>query len=554
MRNYFAIALFLSLPAAAQTIASVTNGFDQNNTVLAPGALFTVYGSGLGPPQFFAPPPPYLTAQGPYAIVLSNSEGQETRAFLYSLFESASTGILPSTLAPGLYQVSVISGSSRSRPFPVRVAERAFSLATRLGNGRGPAFATLENRMVTMVAPAKPGDVVALIGTGLGASPGRDDQPDAQPLSAEVDVLIGKTTVRAEAAGRGSLGAGVDQIRFTMPADAEVGEGCYVPLRVRVNGAWSNYVSIPKTNEGTRCEHPLGLSESILRRIDNNELLILGSFGLRRNFVDVAIPSATVSGRTFVASGRFSAGRHAQLLETAGRPEGSALPPGECSSSTSSVVFDRVPNLDELVLSLTSSRFNLTDSTLDGGARAVVTTPSSLTLAINNNQGILLGGLDETDPIQSGSIAPGEWQVQWPGGAHIAPGRATLTVNDADPVQWDAPFDVINANEALPLKWAYKGTPAETGVTINGVFLAPGQATAVEIGAFTCRASGTEFTVPKEILSAMPVSASGRALIRLEGRSAATAFAAETRVTNGTLDYGNFAQFFTLMRVRPYAR
>src|SRR5690606_13295011 len=91
-------------------------------------------------------------------------------------------------------------------------------------------------------ASARPGQVVVLWGTGLGAVDGGDDRPPGETgavvdlqASSQVEVWVGGArATNILYAGRSPGFAGLDQINFIVPPDAA--RGCYSPVWIKVKG------------------------------------------------------------------------------------------------------------------------------------------------------------------------------------------------------------------------------------------------------------------------------------------------------------------------------
>ena len=549
--------LLVAAACAAQVVTGVANVADARNTVLAPGALFFVSGTGLGPSQTFRIAPPYPAAIGPYSIALrSIATGTETLMLLYSVQAGGTVAIVPSAVPVGDYELIYIAGTTRSRPFPVNVAKRSLSVFTLSGDGTGPAQASAAGKAVAFLNPVKPGQQVTLVGTGVGATPGSDPRADARPLEVDVQVLVGKKSVETVAVSRSGVSAAIDEIRFVMPDDAEVGEGCYVPVRVKVEGAWANPVTLAKANQESKCAHPLGVSETVLRKLDADADLVLGNFSLTRRSIDIDVPNRQETRKTLFALGRFFLGDGALLLSTNGREDASGLAENECTVAAASFNNTANQSIDEVMLNVVNSRPVFREATpLDGGSLAQVTTPAAVAirLPLISQDGTLLGALDESDPAQGSAITAGEWKVEWVGGTQLAAGRATLAVAETEPLVWAQKLGTIDATAALPLEWA-KSDAVTSKVAVFGLFLAPGGGNTIAFATFSCRPTGRAFLVPESVMARMPAAESGRAWIGLSAFGAGAPFTVDYRNGLGQSDFARFAQEFVLVNVREYKR
>lgn len=137
--------------------------------------------------------------------------------------------VLPCGAAPGEARIS--AGRS-SEPF--LVANQNFQLFTRNLRGFGPAVA--ENlgeegpRLNSLVAPASPGQAVALWGTGLGLCDGTADR--------DLTVWIGGRVAPVLARQRVEEIPGAERLIVLVPFRAPL--GCFVPVAVRSGGEFSS--------------------------------------------------------------------------------------------------------------------------------------------------------------------------------------------------------------------------------------------------------------------------------------------------------------------------
>jgi uncharacterized protein (TIGR03437 family) len=94
-------------------------------------------------------------------------------------------------------------------------------------------------------APAKPGQVVVLSLTGMGAVA----DPDAAGVP--VAVTVGGVPAERVHASRGADFTGVDHLYFTVPAGVPF--GCQVPLDISAGGVAANATAIAVTADGSPC-------------------------------------------------------------------------------------------------------------------------------------------------------------------------------------------------------------------------------------------------------------------------------------------------------------
>src|SRR6185503_2243051 len=102
----FVLAIFASILAAQPSIDSggVLN-VSSSQPVLAPNAVFVIYGRNLGPATIvIASPPNYPTTLANTSVTFTNVlGGAGINAFMYYTLAGAVTGVLPSSIQPGTY-------------------------------------------------------------------------------------------------------------------------------------------------------------------------------------------------------------------------------------------------------------------------------------------------------------------------------------------------------------------------------------------------------------------------------------------------------------------
>jgi uncharacterized protein (TIGR03437 family) len=105
----------------------------------------------------------------------------------------------------------------------------------------------------TAASPAKPGQIVVLWATGLGAIAGADNVPPGAGdfTGLPVSITVGGLPAQRLYAGRQPQFAGVDNIYFTVPSG--VAYGCAVPLAITAGGFAANATYIAITADGAAC-------------------------------------------------------------------------------------------------------------------------------------------------------------------------------------------------------------------------------------------------------------------------------------------------------------
>jgi uncharacterized protein (TIGR03437 family) len=225
---------------------------------LAQGAFFSIYGSDLGPEQFVqAGRYPIPTTLGGATVTFTQGN---TRRDAYLVFVSRGqiNGILSSDFPLGDALMTVSYNGRTSPPAPVRISRTDLGLFFQRIDGRDIAIAqnvasATDYPLNTVETPAKPGQIVILWGTGLGAIARADNvAPGGGDMPVAVEITVGGKQARRLYAGRQPETAAVDNVYFEVPADAPF--GCFVPVQVNAGGANANPVVIAITADGRPCQ------------------------------------------------------------------------------------------------------------------------------------------------------------------------------------------------------------------------------------------------------------------------------------------------------------
>ena len=138
-----AVGLFALSWAAAQPVISGIRNALGSQTTLAPDSVFAITGTNLGPSTLALPDGQnYQDSLGGTSISFTPTDGGSPipARMVYSMSTQVS-GLLPSSIAPGTYAVTVAYQSQTSAAQNVTVAARSLVLASADGSGNGPAQA-----------------------------------------------------------------------------------------------------------------------------------------------------------------------------------------------------------------------------------------------------------------------------------------------------------------------------------------------------------------------------------------------------------------------------
>jgi len=245
-RTFTATARPALAPAPAVPAAGVVNAASYRQA-LAPGAIFSIFGTGLAVGTEAAGTLPLPTMLASAQVLF---DGKPT-----ALFYASPTQInaqVPFELAGAVttqLQVSVTGSLSPPVVVPLSPAAPGVFTVSQDGKGSGVVLHGLTSAPVTTANPARPGEVLTLFATGMGAvqpfvPTGRPALP--QPLSVTtnpVAITLGSASARVLFSGLAPGFAGLYQINFEVPAGSTLGDA--VTLNVTVANASSNPVVLP---------------------------------------------------------------------------------------------------------------------------------------------------------------------------------------------------------------------------------------------------------------------------------------------------------------------
>jgi uncharacterized protein (TIGR03437 family) len=458
---------------------------------IAPGSLFVIFGTGLGPATLQqAQAYPLGTALAATSVRIG-----ETPAYLVYTSATQVAAIAPSALRPGTYPVTVTFNNQTSGAVSIPVVTTDFGVFTRNAAGYGQAAAQTvilpEGSVQTLglAASVRSGEPVVLYGTGLGAIAGAaDDQaPGARRTTVTVEVAVGGRVLAPDYAGRSPAFAGLDQINFTLPF--ELGTGCYIPVGVRANGRLSNVVSIPVARAGRDCDHPFRLSRDILQRLDLNGTAFVALSIMERN--KSASGGSEGAGIGFA---EMDPNDIEAFVNPVSDPYDASGTPGTC-----------VPrNVDQNLTVPTRPRVSR-PRFLDAGATVRLEGPAfSMELRRTPLSGYgenLAGG----PGMPAAVLREGTWTFSGSGGSEI--GAFRLAVALAEPLTWTNPQTSVDPAQALRIEWTGGGSDP---VQIQGSAGMQGPS-GITFGSFICtaRAEDGSLTIPREMVASLPLGGTG---------------------------------------------
>ena len=249
--------------AAAQNITSIANAASLTPAPLpagglAQGAIFSIIGTGLGPGDPANGSLPYANSLGGVSVEITQG-GTTVSAYPIFVWANRVDAILPSNTPAGPVSITLTYNGVDSAPAFATVVATNFGAYSTHGESGGRGVILVQSsasdpgvQNSTQVT-ATPGQMVTLIGTGLGPIDGPDnDIPPAGDLSVPLQVLVGGATATPLHAGRVVNQPGKDQIQFVVPAGAPA--GCNTPVQVVTGGSvYSNVVTMSIGPKGQPC-------------------------------------------------------------------------------------------------------------------------------------------------------------------------------------------------------------------------------------------------------------------------------------------------------------
>lgn len=502
---------------------------------LAPDTVFVIFGSNLGPASIALGTAPGYPANlaGTSIAFTPTAGGPAIPATIVYTVSSQVAGLLPSSIAPGAYNVQVTYNSLTSAPQTVTVVVRSFGIATANSAGTGTAQATIANingglsltRFTTgsvgfggytwTLGPAHPGDTLVLWGTGGGADPANDSGGSSgdQTAAGNFIVNVGGRQITPLYAGTSSGYPGLWQVNFTLPTD--IVPDCFAAVQVSGGGELSNAVNIPITASGqTSCTDP-GSSATLLGKLDSGANITVGAFAIAKLTSGTGITQETASGAVFDYS------------------------PAEWITLNSGPLFAACRVYDR-TYPVGGKDPGSPDSNLDAGSRLPLAGPGLLA-------GFALSTLaTATGPVYSnspslGTLTAGTYTLTGSGGTQVGSfSTSTLFPASFTATNWDS-ITLVDRTKPLAFNWNGSGFDQVAILVSSAVRSGSTQ----HITTIDCTVPGApgSYSIPAAALAYLsPVASSGTSFgaISLQAISAPGKFTASL-AQGGQLDMGIFS-------------
>jgi uncharacterized protein (TIGR03437 family) len=475
--------------SAAPSITGVANAAANIpfNYPIAQGAIFVIYGSGLGPVNISVASSPFQSTALSGTSVSVTVGGTTVNALMYYTSATQVAGLLPSNTPTGSGTWTVTYNSQTSAAITHGVGPNSFGIFTVDSSGQGAAIVTYPD--YSLVSPVKatncggpnttcgaanPGDTLILWGTGLGAVNGNDASGAGlgQNMS-NIPVMVWMGGVQAPVVYQGRSGCcvGEDQIVFTVPNN--VPAGCAVPLSVQIGTVVSNTGLMAVSNGSRNCT-PVNAALASLGATSIEQLVTSGP-------VSIASLNLTKlpNGNSNQDNAQFNFFKVTALLP--------GTPPFFLSD------IDDPPVGSCVVYSNTNAN---NDVPFAGGVD--VNAGSSFTIQGPNGtttvgQSSLLGGHSTTISPAGTFLVPGNFTVTGTGGADIGAFTAKFTLAGLPTMTGPANNTTVTRANGMTVTW----TPAPSG----NVWMQLGSATDSSFNSgFTTNcvapASAGTFTIP----------------------------------------------------------
>jgi uncharacterized protein (TIGR03437 family) len=481
------------------------------NYGIARGSIFLVTGSGLGPLEWQQAgfPLPVWDGVGGTTILVTVGESTVPAIMLYSASGEVAA-IMPSDAPLGQGTLTLRYNDAFAAA-PVTVVEAAFGIFTQNRKGSGAALAYntaggTDPVLNTVLAPARPGQVMALQGTGAGAIAADETQLGlTNPVSTSLKVWVGNREAAVHSAARGAWigghpgyalpegATGWDIIRFTVPEGVS---GCYVPVAVQAGGMVSNFAHIAIAPAGLACADPHGLNAADLEPLAGQPVR-MGVIGLHRDAVRVDIPAINLEVKSDSGSATFQRYDSAALSAASNPFKTPSL--GTCTM-TSGLVGTETPAADPVA------------DGLDAGAAVNVrghgVGKQMQRSAAGTYAAIFGAGTSLPFPLPGAPppfLEPGRFDADNGAGGADVRGFTAMVMVPA-PLVWTNRDQTETVDRAAGLTVTWSGGEANAYVTIAGR-----SANSEVYGAFVCteQAGAGQFTVPPFVTLGLPASPAG---------------------------------------------
>ena len=272
------------------TITSVVNNYSYTpagfpNSGIAPGTIFTIFGSGMANKPSGNVTLESSAGQGIPKTLAGTSlsvtvGGTTVTPAMYYATPGQIAAVLPSSTPTGAATLTVTYNNTPSNSFSFQVVPSALGLDTYYGTGTGLITATnsTTGAAYNYTNSASPGEIVVLWASGLGADTADSDTvftTTPHAVNASLQIYFGGVPGTILYAGSSGY-PGLDQIDVKIPANVPL--SCYVGV-VGVTGTGSslttsNFGSLAIAQDGGECNDSVfGVSGSIVGTLSGQSIV-----------------------------------------------------------------------------------------------------------------------------------------------------------------------------------------------------------------------------------------------------------------------------------------
>jgi uncharacterized protein (TIGR03437 family) len=538
LSTVFAIAI--PMAAFAQPAIRSSNGVlnaSGYQAQLAPDTVFVIFGTGLGPAAI-------QTASAPnYPALLAGTSVNFTPVgggtaipgkMIYTLATQIA-GVLPSSIAPGNYSVTVSYQNQTSPGENVTVVARSLGIATSNSGGTGAAQATIGNvnsglsldRMTGgsvssggytyTLSPAHPGDELVLWGTGGGADPANDTGGTSgdQTAAGNFTVSVDGTTIVPLYSGASSGYPGLWQVNFVLPSN--IAADCFAYVTVTGGGQTSNGVTIAIAATGqTSCS--ASIPASTLSKLDSGT----GTITMAGLVIGELYQSGALSYEIGGVINQYTA---AEFL----------IPYGGTKVGYCTILSETYP--------AGSKEPSAPDSQLDAGT-ITLSGPGSGT-----NQTLSKVGGAYTGTLNSITLG-GSYTLTAGGGSQVGPFSITSKFPNAFSVNNLSSLANVNRSQPLTVSWTGSGNFDTVEIQINTTTETTTTVFGSDLNCAVPASLGT-YTIPASVLSTLRPSANALLQVTADTNNGFPESAESTTLPNaviplvsgGLVDFGGFGGF-----------
>ncbi len=485
--------------SAAPTIAAVANAASNItfNAPVAQGAVFVLYGSGMGPANIAFAPAAFQSTSLSGTSVAVTVGTTTVNALMYYTSDSQVAALLPSNTPTGAGNFTVTYNGQTSNSVGHGVVTSNVGVFTIDSTGQGPGIVTYPDYSLVSAAKAtpcggpstacgaaNPGDTLILWATGLGPVSGDDASGAGLGVNmpnVPLTLWLGGVQAPVVYQGRSGCCIGEDQIVFTVPNN--VPTGCAVPLVVQI-GTAANTISnstLMPVSKGSRDCTP---TNPALASINAEQAVMAGpvTFGsiTLRHDLNGILPPVFQDGVQFQFAKilTYNPGTQPFFVSWVDDP-----PPGTC------LVFNNLNGGGNPPIS--------NPAALDAGSSFTVKGPNG-SVPVTGTPGTFNATLSAAGTF----LVPGVYTVTGAGGADVGPFSATVTFPASPTLVSPVNNTTVTRSSGMTATWTGGDPNGNIQITvtsaIDNMFNNADQAICI------APASAGTFTIPPYVLLALP--------------------------------------------------